>query len=213
MDRSQPLLAAPPPPAWPTRLRRVVGGRGDLQHLADRLDPEPPPVPVDVGDHFLRWRSSSAPKKAAAVFKISLARRSSLFSRSSSTIPGPLRTDQTRSVSRLDLMLDDPPPQRLPVDPQLRRDRSHAAVAHPRSSRHSRTKRTARPRNSSGYTLGRPIDSILPAQNGASVEPGALHARGHRERAHRTRAEKPLRCGACVPSARSDGPEFQRRTI
>jgi hypothetical protein len=37
----------------------------------------------------------------------------------------------TRSVSRLDLLLDDPPPQRLPVDPQLRRDRSHAAVAHP----------------------------------------------------------------------------------
>jgi len=49
---------------------------------------------------------------------------------------------------------DDPPPQRLPVDPRLRR-----------------------------------------------------------ERAHRTRAEKPLRCGACVPSPRSDDPEFQRRTI
>src|SRR5918995_5910857 len=138
MDRSQPLLVAHPPPAWPTRLRRVVGGRGDVQHLADRLDPEPPPVPVDVGDHFLRGRSSSAPKKAAAVFKISLARRSSLFSRSSSTIPGPLRTDQTRSVSRLDLMLDDPPPQRLPVDPQLRRDRSHAAVAHPPAPRATR---------------------------------------------------------------------------
>jgi hypothetical protein len=30
----------------------VVGGRGDRQHLADRLDPEPVLVTVDVGDHL-----------------------------------------------------------------------------------------------------------------------------------------------------------------
>jgi len=55
---------------------------GDRQQLADRLDPEPVPVGVDEGDHMLGRRSSSAPKKAAADFRISLARRSSRFSRS-----------------------------------------------------------------------------------------------------------------------------------
>jgi hypothetical protein len=37
----------------------VVGGRGDRQDHADRLDPEPVPVGVDVGDHLLGRRSSS----------------------------------------------------------------------------------------------------------------------------------------------------------
>jgi hypothetical protein len=37
----------------------VVGGRGDRQHLADRLDPEPVLVLGDEGDHLLGRRSSS----------------------------------------------------------------------------------------------------------------------------------------------------------
>src|SRR5690606_5746079 len=101
-------------------LRRPVGVRGDpttvlTQHGADRLDPETVPVVVDERDYFFDWRSSSAPKKADAAFRISLARRSSLFSRSSSRIrsrssvvtPGrwpasvSARRTQTRSVSRL----------------------------------------------------------------------------------------------------------------
>ncbi len=53
------------------RLGRVVGGRGDRQLLADRLDPETLLVSVDVGDHLRVRRSSSAPKKAAALFRIS----------------------------------------------------------------------------------------------------------------------------------------------
>ena len=65
-------------------LRRVVGARGELQHAADRLDPEPVPVLVDVGDHFRVRPSSSVAKKSDADFKISFARRSSRFSRSSS---------------------------------------------------------------------------------------------------------------------------------
>ena len=82
-------------PAGPLRRRPLaghpVGVRGDLaavlgEHPADRLDPEPVPVGVDEGDHLGDWRSSSAPKKCAAAFKISFARRSSLFSRSSSRI-------------------------------------------------------------------------------------------------------------------------------
>jgi hypothetical protein len=66
------------------RLARVVGAGGNLQDLADRLDPERRLVRVDVGDYLVRGRSSSAAKKADADFRISLARRSSRFSRSSS---------------------------------------------------------------------------------------------------------------------------------
>ncbi len=74
----------------------VVGARGDLhvgvlQDGADRLDPEPVAVLIDVVDQhrgghcYLILRSSSAAaKKAALVFKISLARRNSRTSRSSS---------------------------------------------------------------------------------------------------------------------------------
>ena len=80
---------------WPG-LGGVVGARGDLdagvlQDGADRLDPEPVAVLVDVVDQhrgghlYLILRSSSAAaKKAALVFRISLARRSSRTSRSSS---------------------------------------------------------------------------------------------------------------------------------
>ena len=69
------------------------------------------------------WRSSSAPKKAAAAFKISLARRSSLISRSSSfirarsSVVSPGRSPASVSARRTHM------PQRLVVDRQLRRDR------------------------------------------------------------------------------------------
>ena len=63
--------------------------RSELQCLTDRVDspPEtikatPPSMRVNETDHLFGKRSSSAPKKAAAAFKISLARRSSRFSRS-----------------------------------------------------------------------------------------------------------------------------------
>jgi hypothetical protein len=56
----------------PTRSRRglggidtprgmsMIGGRGDRQHRADRLDPVGVPVIVDKGDHDFERRSSSA---------------------------------------------------------------------------------------------------------------------------------------------------------
>src|SRR4249919_1374254 len=71
------------------RIRRsllvcVVGRRGDRQHLADRLDPVVPAVVVDELHHHFSWRSSSAWAKYADAFRrISLARFSSKFSRSS----------------------------------------------------------------------------------------------------------------------------------
>ena len=48
---------------WPG-LGRVVGGWGDRQGLADRLDPEDGAVLVDEPRHRLEGRSSSAAKKA-----------------------------------------------------------------------------------------------------------------------------------------------------
>jgi hypothetical protein len=49
-------------------------------------------VLFDKGEHFFNWRSSSAwVKKADAVFRISLARRSSLTSRLSAFISSPPR--------------------------------------------------------------------------------------------------------------------------
>ena len=53
--------------------------------LPHRLDPESVSVGVDVGDHFLVRPSSSVAKKTDADFRISFARRSSRFSRSSSS--------------------------------------------------------------------------------------------------------------------------------
>jgi DNA-binding transcriptional ArsR family regulator len=62
----------------------IVGGRGDLQRLADRLDPKTGAERVDVAGHLGGRGSSSRAKKAAAVLRISFARLSSRFSRSSS---------------------------------------------------------------------------------------------------------------------------------
>ena len=55
----------------------VVGTWGELQHSADRLDPEAVTVLVDVGDHFLVRPSSSVAKKTDADLRISFARRNS----------------------------------------------------------------------------------------------------------------------------------------
>ncbi|NVM90098.1 hypothetical protein FHT32_003755 [Variovorax sp. SG517] len=60
---------------------------GDLQDLAERLDPEGIAMLVDEVLQDLSRRSSSAwAKNALASFSISSAQRSSLFSRSSSFI-------------------------------------------------------------------------------------------------------------------------------
>ena len=62
-----------------------VARRGHLQYTTDGLDPVIVTVAVDVGLHDLSRRSSSAcAKNALAVLRMSLARRSSLTSRSSS---------------------------------------------------------------------------------------------------------------------------------
>ena len=133
-DLDLQLFVADGPGRRRALLGHPVGVRGDLaavlgEHPADRLDPEAIPVSVDVGDYLGCRRSSSAPKKAAADFRISLARRSSLTSRSSSLIlvrssvvsPGRLpasisaRRTQWRSVSWLILELRRDRLDRLPL--------------------------------------------------------------------------------------------------
>ncbi len=124
----------------------------------------------------IEWRPSSAPKKAAADFKISLARRSSRFSRSNSRIrarsselnPGrwPVSTSasrtQRRSVSG--------------VIPNLDEIEVIAAHCEPNSPSCSNTIRTARSRISRGYRVEaeRDMTPIL-SKSGASNNPGAVH--------------------------------------
>jgi hypothetical protein len=58
-----------------------------LQHFAHRLDPVDVALFFDQSAHHFSWRSSCAlEKKALASFSISLARRSSRFSRSGNFI-------------------------------------------------------------------------------------------------------------------------------
>ena len=85
-DRPHDLVTLRPRGRFPL-LDLVVAARGHLQNCADALDPQTPTlddivaVSVNERGYFLCWRSSSAPKKLAAAFKMSLARRSSAFSR------------------------------------------------------------------------------------------------------------------------------------
>ena len=78
---------------------------GQLQSLANGLDPEGVTVLVNKGSQDLRRRSSSAwAKNALANFKISLARRNSRFSRSKalscsrSALVTPSRTTESTSA-------------------------------------------------------------------------------------------------------------------
>jgi hypothetical protein len=75
-------------PRGPSGQRGIIGGRSDLQpelgqHGTDRLDSEPVLVFCDERYELGSRGSSSLAKKADAAFRISFARRSSLFSRRS----------------------------------------------------------------------------------------------------------------------------------
>src|SRR5580658_4242627 len=85
----------------------VIGRQGDRQQLADRLDPMRLAVIVDEGNHGLNRRSSSAwAKYALALRRISLACRSSRFSRSrafsfvATSVGTPARTPARTPLSR-----------------------------------------------------------------------------------------------------------------
>src|SRR5215203_4529281 len=134
-----------------TREHRVVGGWRDLQCLTDRLDSPALAVSADELHDFLGRRgSSSAAKKAEAALRISLARRSSRTSRSSSTIrccsadvmPGRLPLSMSACLTQL--RTDSGP------IPSWRATRVTAPTRSPLSAITSRTMRTARSRISGG---------------------------------------------------------------
>src|SRR5690606_36932104 len=90
-----------------SRSVQVGGGWGDRQHLADRRDPVLVAMLVDEGHHHFGRRSSSAwAKYAEALRRISFARFSSRFSRSSSfrrsfsLVVRPARSPASRSACR-----------------------------------------------------------------------------------------------------------------
>uniref|UniRef100_A0A5Q5BHQ1 Uncharacterized protein n=1 Tax=Mycobacterium sp. (strain MCS) TaxID=164756 RepID=A0A5Q5BHQ1_MYCSS len=122
----------------------------------------------DEPDRRLPGRSSSAPKKIAAAFKISLARRNSAISLRSALFssaicvvtPGrwPVSTSERRIQVR---KVSGVPIPNMPATAVI------AAHCDGYCGRTSATMRTARSRNSSGYLLGRPITQILP-RSGAS---------------------------------------------
>ena len=111
-DLSTQRLVAPRPRSATTWIPcsgsvGVIRRWGDRQHRADRLDPKTLPVLLDVTHHQRRRRSSSAwAKYAEAVRRISLALRSSRFSRSNSLI---------RSRSAVPGVDPDPPRLDVPI--------------------------------------------------------------------------------------------------
>src|SRR5215216_1533386 len=167
------LLVAQRPGRERPALGGVVGGGGDRQQLADRLDPKPVLVTVDIGDHLVGRRSSSAPKKAAADFRISFARRSSrtsrsrVLSRSRSSLVSPGRRPSSVSARRTHLRSVSA------ETPNLWAIEVIAAHCEGCSSWCSNTSLTARSRSSWGYLPGRVMASNL-SRVGASRNPGAV---------------------------------------
>jgi hypothetical protein len=93
----------------------AIGRWGDRQHLADRLDPIRPAVIVNERDHGLGRRSSSARAKYAdALRNISLACRSSRFSRSKALSLAAISVIRQGCTSTVTFRLLQPFAQRLP---------------------------------------------------------------------------------------------------
>src|SRR5690606_20517471 len=151
-----------------------VGGWGQLHNTADGLDPEPIPESVHEHDQLL-GPSSSAAKNAEAAFKISLARRSSRFSRSkplrrsrSSELnpgfrPSSISTRRThlRTVSA--------------VGPNFSATETIASHCESQCCSASNTIRTARSRSSTGYFPGLFWSVMTPSSQG--LEPARYSGR------------------------------------
>src|SRR5665648_40191 len=169
----------------------VVAARGDLQVPADRLDPELGLVHVDERDDHLDGRSSSAAKKADALRKIALDRRSSLTSRSSSA--NRAASDAVvpaRSPASTSAWLTHPR-NVSGLIPSCSPTRCNAPGRLTGSRRASTAIRTARSRSSSGYFLGATMTLIL-----SGIE--SLHQTRHETRPARevvAGAQRALRTG------------------
>src|SRR5690606_26070993 len=156
-----------------TRAVFVVAGWRDLELATDRLDAVLGPLLVDEGVHQRVKRSSSAAaKKADALRRISFARLSSRFSRSSdlsrslSSVVSPGRSPLSTSRRRTQcLSVSDEQPIFAAMEQM-------AAHWDPYSSSCSRTSRTARSRTS-GEKAFRPRFSFVMLQTSHRLEPPA----------------------------------------
>src|SRR6202011_4749152 len=154
---------------------------------ADRLDPPPQTIRTvavalmisdEPGDQCC-GRSSSAAKKADAVFKIELALRNSAFSRfnrlssADSSVVVPAREPESTWAWRTHLRTVSAQPT-----PSRRATSLIAAHSEPCSSLISATIRTARSRSSGGYLLDEPPD-MTPTfpRSGVSGHAGAVQHR------------------------------------
>src|SRR5664279_2570409 len=151
----------------PLRCVSAVSRRGNLQHFADRLDPVATPVRVDEISHYLSRRSSSAcAKKALASFRISLARRNSLTSRSrsltrcASFVVTPSRTPASTSWR---LTHSSSVCGTQPIFGAIDSTAAHSAGYSPRCSR---TMRTAR-----SWTSGANLFDLFMAPSSQKLEP------------------------------------------
>src|ERR1700738_1964564 len=155
------------------------------QLCADRLDTPPQTIRTvavalmisdEPGDQCC-GRSSSAAKKADAVFKIELALRNSAFSRfnrlssADSSVVVPAREPESTWAWRTHLRTVSAQPT-----PSRRATSLIAAHSEPCSSLISATIRTARSRSSGGYLLDEPPD-MTPTfpRSGVSGHAGAVH--------------------------------------
>ena len=162
----------------------VVGGWGNRQHLADRLDPVRPPVIVNEGDHRLNGRSSSAwAKYALALRKISLAWRSSRFSRSSARSFSATSAGHASALARVHLGLLCPVMQRLRGAADLGRNRLHRRPTRSGARPHARAASAPRARAPRAKNfLVVPFAFVVMAPSfsrvGASGKPGAVQTAG-----------------------------------
>src|SRR5947209_4869095 len=137
----------------PASLDLVIGGWGDLERLADRLDPVLVAKGIDHRAHLLGCGSSSRAKKVEAAFRISFALRSSRTSRSrslmrsASVLETPARSPWSISARGTHLRSVSWP---MPHFCEIERIAAHSLGY---SSRCSSTRRTARWRTSNGYRL------------------------------------------------------------
>ena len=175
VDLAQPQLQrfiAHPPRRRLPAAGGVVRRPGDLQLAADRLDPEALAVGVDDAGHFGSRGSSSRAKKAEAAWRISLARRSSRFSRlssrsrSRSSVVSPGRAPPSTSARRTQMRSVSG------VIPNFEAIEVIAAHCEVCSASCSSTMRTARSRISAGYLPGRVI-----APSSQRVEPPTFPGR------------------------------------
>ncbi len=119
-------------------------------------------------------RSSSAWAKYADAFRrISFARFSSRFSRSSSFSRSRSLGRQARPMAGITLRLPHPLAERLGRAPSFGATDCSTAHSEAWAARCSSTIRTARSRTSGENRLGRPIDPILP-RNEVSEKPGTI---------------------------------------